>query len=120
MHLAHGSGTLNLEDKHLEEKFTKKLIEKSTQTQFSLLKKALHILKAGQEMVYSTCSILSCENEEVVQKVLKTEKASIVPIELTGKENLPILPTILEGTLCIMPTELYEGFFVAKIRKDMP
>ena len=118
MHLAHGSGTLNLEDKHLEEKFTKKLIEKSTQTQFSLLKKALHILKTGQEMVYSTCSILSCENEEIVQKVLKTEKASIIPIELTENENLPLLPTTLEGTLCIMPTELYEGFFVAKIKKE--
>ncbi len=118
MHLVRGSGTLNLDDKYLEEKLTKKFIEKSMQTQLSLLKKALHILKAGQEMVYSTCSILSCENEEIVQKVLKTEKASIVPIELTGKENLPLLPTTLEGTICIMPTELYEGFFVVKIRKE--
>lgn len=118
MHLAHGSGTLNIEDKNLEKKFTKNLIEQSTKTQLSLLKKALRILKPEQEMVYSTCSILSCENEEIVQKVLKTEKSSIVPIELTGKENLPLLPTLLEGTLCIMPTELYEGFFIAKIRKE--
>ena len=117
MHLALGSGILNLEDKNLERNFTKKRIEQSMQMQLDLLKKALHILKPGQEMVYSTCSILSCENEEILQKVLKTEKASIVTIDLKGKENLPLLPTLLKGTLCIMPTELYEGFFVAKIQK---
>ncbi len=69
-------------------------------------------------MVYSTCSILSCENEEILQNVLKEEKAHIVPIELEGKDNLPVLPTLLEGTLCIRPTELYEGFFIAKIQKE--
>lgn len=112
-----GSGTLSSEDSKLEKTFTKKLIDKSIVSQLALLKKAVTILKPEKEMVYSTCSILSCENEEVISEILKTGKVEIVPIQLEGREELPILPTKIEGTLCIAPTELYEGFFVAKLRK---
>lgn len=113
-----GSGTLNVEDVNLEKTFTKKLIEKSQKAQLELLNKAVKILKQGQEMVYSTCSILNVENEEIVSKILKNNKVEIVPIEFKGKEELPLLSTKIDGTLCVMPTELYEGFFIAKIRKN--
>ena len=113
-----GSGTLNVEDVNLEKTFTEKLIEKSQKSQLELLNKAVKILKQGQEMVYSTCSILNKENEEIVSKILKNNKVEIVPIEFKGKEELPLLPTKIDGTLCVMPTELYEGFFIAKIRKN--
>lgn len=114
-----GSGTLNIEDDDLERIFTKKLIDRSITSQFALLKKALNVLKPGAEMVYSTCSILSCENEEIINKVLEIVHAKVVPIEFTGKEDLPLLPTKIEGTLCICPNKLYEGFFIAKIRKEI-
>ena len=68
-------------------------------------------------MVYSTCSILECENEEVVASILKDGKTEIEPISFEGIENLPLLPTKIPGTLCVKPTDLYEGFFVAKILK---
>ena len=68
-------------------------------------------------MVYSTCSILACENEDVVKKVLSSENAEIVPIDFEGIEDIPVLHTKIDGTLCVCPNELYEGFFVAKIRK---
>ena len=113
-----GSGTLNVEDVNLEKTFTEKLIEKSQKAQLELLSKAIKILKQGQEMVYSTCSILNVENEEIVSKILKNNKVEIVPIEFEGKEELTLLPTKIDGTLCVMPTELYEGFFIAKIRKS--
>lgn len=113
-----GSGTLNVEDVNLEKTFTEKLIEKSQKAQLELLNKAVKILKQGQEMVYSTCSILNVENEEIVSKILKNNKVEIVPIEFKGKGELPLLPTKIDGTLCVMPTELYEGFFIAKIRKN--
>lgn len=112
-----GSGTLNRKELDLEKKFTMKLIQKSVSSQLALLKKAMAILKPGHEMVYSTCSILACENEEIVKQILKEGKAEIVPITLKGMESLPILPTQIKGTLCICPNELFEGFFVAKIRK---
>lgn len=112
-----GSGTLNINDSNLKNVFTKKLIEKSISAQLVLLKKAIKILKPGKEIVYSTCSILACENEDVVKKVLNSENAEIVPIDFEGIENIPVLPTKIDGTLCVYPNKLYEGFFVAKIRK---
>lgn len=67
-------------------------------------------------MVYSTCSILKEENEDIIRKVLN-EGIEIVPIEFDGKETLPQLSTTIKGTLCICPTKYYEGFFIAKLRK---
>lgn len=106
-----GSGTENV----LNAKFTEELIERSVKTQEELLKKALKILKPGGEMVYSTCSILKQENEDLLKKFLKKSKIEIMPINLT--DEIPMLPTTLEGTVCVCPTEIYEGFFVAKIKK---
>ena len=112
-----GSGTLENENPNTEKYFTLKLIEKSTKSQYALLKKALRILKPGKEMVYSTCSILKEENEEIVKKVLKEAKAEIVPITFEGIEKLPLLPVSLDGTLCVAPNEEFEGFYIAKIRR---
>lgn len=112
-----GSGTLNFNDINIEKYFTEKLINKSIISQTTLLKKALTILKNGQEMVYSTCSILREENEEVLKNMMREFKCEIVPIKFEGMQELPCLPTELEGTICVCPDEYYEGFFVAKIRK---
>ena len=113
-----GSGTLDYNDANIEKYFTEQLIERSSKTQKTLLSKAIKLLKPGHEMVYSTCSILDCENEDVVASVIKNGNIEIVPISFEGMEELPILPTKISGTLCVKPTELYEGFFVAKIRKN--
>ena len=112
-----GSGTLNTNNGDLENNFTIKLIQKSVKSQYSLLKKAIKVLKTGKEMVYSTCSILQEENEDIVNKILKENNVEIIPIKLEGIEHISLLPTKIEGTLCVKPNELYEGFFVAKIRK---
>lgn len=112
-----GSGTLYSEDENLEKYFTEELISRSAKTQEILLNKALNILKKNGEVVYSTCSILKEENELILKKILKQGKYEIVPINLEKYKSLPLLPTIIEGVMCVMPTELFEGFFVAKIRK---
>ena len=113
-----GSGTLDLNDQNIDKYFTEQLVERSSKTQKTLLAKAIKLLKPGHEMVYSTCSILECENEEVVSTAIKGGNAEIAPINFKGIEELPILPTKIPGTLCVKPTDLYEGFFVAKIRKN--
>lgn len=107
-----GSGTENV----FNSNFTEELIKRSCKTQEELLTKALSILKHGGEMVYSTCSILKEENEEILNKVLKKFKAQIVPIQIP--KEIPILPTSIDGVVTICPTKLYEGFFVAKILLD--
>ena len=108
-----GSGTENI----YKENFTQELIDRSVKTQEELLKKALKILKQGKDMVYSTCSILKEENENVLKRLLTKSNAEIVPIEKELLKGIPLLPTSLEGVICVAPTHLYEGFFVAKIRK---
>lgn len=107
-----GSGTSNIFDKN----FTKELIERITKTQEQLLTKALKLLKPGKEMVYSTCSILRQENEDILAKVLKKSNAEIVPIQKI--DNIETLATSIQGTMCICPNKLYEGFFIAKIRRN--
>ena len=106
-----GSGTDNV----FKSNFTYSLIEKSKKTQERLLRKALKILKSGGEMVYSTCSILSKENEEVVERVIKEFKAELINIDLS--DEIKCLPCNLKEAKVIAPNELFEGFFVAKIRK---
>ena len=69
-------------------------------------------------MIYSTCSILARENEDILNKALKGINAEIVPIEIEGIEDIPLLSTKIEGTLCVCPNKYYEGFFVARIRKN--
>lgn len=110
-----GSGTLSFDSDNSH--FTDKLVQKSIKAQTALLKKAINILKSGHEMVYSTCSILQEENEFVVNEILNNSKCEIVPINFSGMENLPLLPSSINGTLCVKPNELYEGFFIAKIKK---
>ena len=113
-----GSGTISEGDINLEKTFTMKLIDKSIQSQYALLKKAIKLLKTGKEMIYSTCSIISKENEDIINRILKEENVELVPIIFEGMETIPILPTKLDGTVCVCPSELYEGFFIAKLKKN--
>lgn len=112
-----GSGTIYMDNLKTYQGITEQLLRKTTQSQTALLKKALKILKPGHEMVYSTCSILQEENEEIIEQALKGVKAEIVPIDMQGIEEIPKLPIKIKGTLCVCPNEYYEGFFVAKIKK---
>lgn len=111
-----GSGTLSTLDNSLNH-FNKNLIKNSIETQQKLLSKALQILKPNSTMVYSTCSILYEENESQIEKLIKQNKIEIIPINEELFKDIPKLPTKIKGTMCIQPTDLYEGFFVARIKK---
>lgn len=112
-----GSGTLNLSNKKSNDSFSQKLVEKSVKNQRDLILKAIALLKKGQQMVYSTCSVLACENEDVISYALSTGKIKIVPIETKSGQDFPLLPVKLDGVICIAPNELFEGFFIAKLEK---
>lgn len=113
-----GSGTVRLGDPRVARRLTPRLVDKSVASQNALLDKALRLLKPGGELVYSTCSVLACENEQVVRRALERHRCRMVPIDADRFGGLPLLPTALEGALCVCPSELYEGFFVAKIRRS--
>lgn len=112
-----GSGTIDINDQNIKNQFTEKLVNKCISAQTNLLKKAIKILKPGCEMIYSTCSVLEEENEEIINKALKEKNIEIVPIETENGSKIPILPSKINGTLCVCPNEYFEGFFIAKIRK---
>lgn len=114
-----GSGTLHFNEETSQENsgFTEELISKCVRSQKALIAKAISLLKPGREMIYSTCSILSRENEDIVSWALSGGGVEIVPLRKDWLDTLPRLPVRIDGTLCVMPNEHYEGFFIAKLKK---
>lgn len=112
-----GSGTVQLGSPRSKGQFSREFLSRTTKQQEALLGKALRLLRPGCEMIYSTCSVLAQENEEIVSRVLRKTGAQVVPLELAAFESVPRLPVSIPGTLCVAPDALHEGFFVAKIRR---
>lgn len=120
-----GSGTLHANDVKLHRRFTEALIAKSVKSQRALLDKALKLLKPGGTCAYSTCSILEKENESVVRQCLAqaNKKGSYKLVDLhplfnVEESQIPVLPSSIQEAICVAPTERYEGFFMAKIKRE--
>ncbi len=110
-----GSGTLNKES---VEDFNEELIIRSIETQKQLITKAFKLLKKDGILTYSTCSILKEENEQIVKYLLDNNpNAEIIHLDLSKYQELPILKNDLPGTITLYPNEVYEGFFIAQIKK---
>ncbi len=75
-------------------------IEKIVKIQEAILENCSQYLKKGGELVYSTCSILKEENEEIINKFIKNNK------------NFKI-----EEKLQIYQNEKTDGFFICKMQK---
>ena len=112
-----GSGTIDLDNYMTYKNFNRELINKSIQRQKSLLNKASKIIKSGGEIIYSTCSILKEENENIISTILNNGEFVIEPIDENLFIDIPKLPVTIKGTVCVCPNELYEGFYIAKIKK---
>lgn len=64
------------------------------------------ILKKGGELLYSTCSILREENEDIIENFLEVEKSGIGRrFQLICKIN-------------ILPNSQTDGFFICKLRNN--
>ena len=105
-----GSGTIT---KDQLESVTEDLVTRSSNIQKELLNKAINLVNVGDEIIYSTCSIFKVENEEVINKFIQEGRVEVVPITTT----IDTLPSTIDGVLTIKPSELYEGFFVSKLKK---
>jgi NOL1/NOP2/sun family putative RNA methylase len=112
-----GSGTIDLNDEKNVQNFTEELVNRSVKVQKELIDKALKHIRVGKEMVYSTCSILHEENESYLEDLIKRKIIEIIPIEMSQYEEIPVLPVTIKGTLCVCPTQKYEGFYVARIKR---
>ena len=110
-----GSGTLL---NSTPNDFTEDLVSRSINFQKELIKEAIKHLNKNGELIYSTCSILKEENEEVLKTILEDKSLSIMPIIELDTNDIPLLPSTIEGVITVCPTEYFEGFFVAKIKKQ--
>lgn len=105
-----GSGTIIKEQLN---SITEDLVNRSSNIQKELLDKAINLVNVGDEIIYSTCSIFKVENEEVINKYIQEGRIEVIPINT----SIETLPSTIEGVLTIKPTELYEGFFISKLKK---
>ena len=117
-----GSGTVHGGDEKAARRVTQQLLDKVTRSQRALIDRALTVLKPGGTLVYSTCSVLPAENEEIVAAALKRHRDCVIePIAIEdGTEGvlaIPRLATQLEGTLAVCPTREFEGFYMAHIKR---
>lgn len=111
-----GSGTLS--DKDNNSNYTQDLINKCKKLQEDLLMKACRLIKKNQAIIYSTCSILKEENEEIVNKILSQfSDIYVEEIDIEEDDKLKLLPSSIKGTITVMPNKYYEGFYIAKLRK---
>lgn len=76
-----GSGTLAVREGELVSKFSRELVDNSARLQEALLRKALRLLKPGHEMIYSTCSILQKENEDVLRRAVASSGGEVLPLD---------------------------------------
>lgn len=112
-----GEGTVRRDPDALKT-WTPKLSLELAALQQTLLVSAIHALKTGGELVYSTCTLSLEENQYVLKRFLEAF-AGVVEVEsladLFPMAEKSVTP---EGYLHVFP-QLYNtgGFFVAKLRK---
>lgn len=85
---------------------TEEEISEITQVQEDILQICSRYLKQGGELVYSTCSILKEENEDIIEKFLEEEKSGI-------KTNFELICKTV-----ILPNSQTDGFFICKLKKN--
>lgn len=83
-------------------------IEKITKIQSEILENSVKYLKKGGELVYSTCSILKSENEDIINNFINT---------LNVEEGRDKNKFVIEEQKKINPTKNSDGFFMCKIKR---
>lgn len=85
--------------------------------QEQILKNCANYLKKGGEIVYSTCSILKKENEDIIQKFLEDNKDFRIEKISLEKEEFFRQFIQEEGFVQVYQNEKTDGFFMCKLRK---
>jgi len=120
-------GRFRAADKESFAYWSPRKIKEMMQKQRGLLLSASRLLKPGGVLVYSTCTFAPEENEGVVDWLLKKTQGilQVAPVELPGVERYPAVTAWgkksfskeVQHCFRVLPTEIMEGFFVAKLKK---
>lgn len=117
-----GVGLFAMDNSRTYRDWSHRTVNQLAKEQRKLIETAFRALKPGGTMVYSTCTLMKEENEaniiwalEKFSPHLTLEKIDLImanaltqPAPFKNQDN---------SGLIIIPTALYEGFFVAKLRK---
>ena len=84
--------------------------------QLKILENQASYVKKGGVLLYSTCTVLKAENEEVVSAFLERHKDfSVEPLELPE-----VFPKNENGMLTLIPGEYdTDGFFICRLRRNV-
>ena len=108
--------------RHWSARKTREMVKK----QRGLIRSAYLALKPGGEMIYCTCAFSVEENEGLVDYLLRrTPDAQLLEVDVPGRHCLPgliswrgkALDPRLSACRRILPDNLFDGFFIARIRK---
>lgn len=111
-----GEGRIDADDDSSFETWNDAKHAEYPELQRRLFTSAYKALKPGGTLVYSTCTLDPNENERIINWAL-----SEFPNLVAEPIDLPF-PGILHKetkSVTLLPTKLYEGFFVAKLKKAM-
>ena len=119
-------GRIRASDPDSHRHWSLRKIREQSRKQKGLILSAWQALRPGGILTYATCSFAPEENELIVAQLLKkAPEAELLPIELpfnhwqpglTQWQDRP-LPDTLQHARRILPTNLFDGFFVARIHK---
>ena len=131
-----GSGTVRIIEGACKTGFSDELLARSVKAQRALVAKALEVLRPGGTLVYATCSVLADENERLLERALEDwnakaararrkgdtgpaarAEAALEPLPEGLLEGVPLLPCSLPEAAVVCPTDLFEGFFFALVKK---
>lgn len=122
-----GEGLFQVHNERSFAYWSEKKISEMVRKQRRLLKSAIHCLKPGGELVYSTCTFAPEENEAVVSRALAKFAGALeveeIELQLDAMEpgleawqNKTFDPALRRARR-IIPDGVMEGFFVCKLRK---
>ncbi|MCR5157111.1 MAG: 16S rRNA (cytosine(967)-C(5))-methyltransferase RsmB [Butyrivibrio sp.] len=98
---------------------TRKGLSDLATLQWDIIKTAWDYVKPGGILMYSTCTVNSKENEEMVQKIIAELPFKSVDISEEVPDKLKECDSLKNGYIQLLPGEYgTDGFFIAKLRRD--
>lgn len=92
-------------------------IAKITKIQKNILQTCSKYIKTGGSIVYSTCSILKQENENIIKDFIKSNTNFVIE-EIESLPNSFFNKYIKENKyICVQPNKITDGFFICKLCK---
>lgn len=108
--------------------WTPKKVKMLSESQKWMLRSAVSAVKPGGYIVYSTCTLAPEENEQVIDWIYRKEKGAvdILPLNLQVDELKSGITSVygrnldygIKNTGRIYPSLLFEGFYIALLKKN--